>query len=153
MMLRDLLARECVAADLASTTKESVLRELASLAGPLCRGLSAERLFQALLERERLGSTGLADGLAIPHGRLEGLTQIVGAFGRVRAGIPFDALDGRPSTLFFALFAPENAGGDHLKALARVSRILRGESFRRKALEAPDAEALHRLLCEADERG
>ncbi|MHB1843313.1 MAG: PTS sugar transporter subunit IIA, partial [Deltaproteobacteria bacterium] len=121
MKLEDFLDRSAVCAGLTATTKEGILRELAGLVAPRCPGLSADRLFETLLERERLGSTGLSGGLAIPHGRIAGLERIVGAFGRSEVGLDFGALDGQPSRLFFALFAPEKAGGDHLKALARVS--------------------------------
>jgi PTS system nitrogen regulatory IIA component len=109
-------------------------------------GLEAPRLVQILLDRERLGSTAVDDGVAIPHGRLPGLPALAAAFGRSRAGVDFRSADGKKTHLFFALFAPENSAGTHLKALARISRLCRLPTFRAAILAAPDAAAIFRLL-------
>ncbi|MHB8420200.1 MAG: PTS sugar transporter subunit IIA [Myxococcales bacterium] len=151
MKVRQILDPSAVVADLSGTTKPEVL---AQLCGPVARlnpGLRAERLLETLVEREKLSSTGLADGVAVPHGKLLGLPRLTASFGRSVSGVPFDSLDGKPARLFFAIFAPEAAGGDHLRVLARVSRILKDEGFRRRVLAAQDAAEIHRLICEADD--
>jgi PTS system nitrogen regulatory IIA component len=112
--------------------------------------LDAARLSDVLLEREKLGSTGVGDGIAIPHGKLAGLQGLLAAFGRSRAGIDFQAIDGKPTHLFFVLFAPENSAGIHLKALARISRLFKTPSFRAAVVEASDAAAIHRLIADED---
>ncbi|HXN54964.1 MAG TPA: PTS sugar transporter subunit IIA, partial [Myxococcales bacterium] len=108
------------------------------------------RLLEVLLEREKLGSTGIGEGVAIPHGKLAGVPSVIAAFGRSRAGIDFAAVDGKPARLFFLLFAPENSAGIHLKALARISRLLRSPTFRQAILDAPDRLAIHRLIVQED---
>ncbi|HWP35278.1 MAG TPA: PTS sugar transporter subunit IIA, partial [Thermodesulfobacteriota bacterium] len=110
------------------------------------------RLLGALLERERIGSTGVGEGVAIPHAKLAGVRRLVGAFARSRGGIEFGAVDGRPCRLFFLLVAPEDAASDHLRALARVAKLMRDPEVRRRLLEARDQEALYTLLAEEDDR-
>jgi len=134
--------------------KTAVLRELAAhLARERAAdGIDAERLVEVLWERERLGSTAIGDGIAIPHGKLPGLQGVVGAFGRHPAGVNFDSLDGTPTHLFFLLVAPEDSVGQHLKALARVSRLLKDRAFRDRLLTAPDRAALYALIREEDEK-
>ncbi len=105
-----------------------------------------------LNERERLGSTAIGDGIAIPHGKLKGITQILGVFGRSREGIDFDSLDGSPTHLFFLLVAPEDSASLHLKALARVSRLFKDGGFRQRLLDAADSDELYRLLKEEDSK-
>ncbi len=105
-----------------------------------------------LNERERLGSTAIGDGIAIPHGKIRGITQILGAFGRSTRGLDFDSLDGNPTHLFFLLIAPEESTSLHLKALARVSRLFKDGAFRQHLLEARDAGELYRLLKEEDSK-
>jgi len=147
----DFLRPEAVNASLAGRTPAEVLAELTR---PIATatGLDAGRLLQTLLDREKLGSTGVGEGVAIPHGKLPGLAGIVAAFGRAPEGIDFRAIDGRPARLFFALFAPESSAGAHLKALARVSRIFRSPAFRDAILSAPDAAAIFRLIEAEDAR-
>ncbi len=109
-------------------------------------GLSAREIFDALLHRERLGSTGIGDGVAIPHGKVAGLPMIMASFGRSKKGVEFNAIDGKPSYLFFTLFAPENSAGAHLKALARISRIFKNPAFRESIMKAKDAAEMYRLI-------
>ena len=111
-------------------------------------GLSDRAIFETLLERERLGTTGVGHGIAIPHGKMAGLTQIVGLFARLDAQIDFDAIDDQPVDLVFLLLAPEGAGADHLKALARVSRFLRNTQACEKLRGAQDHAALYAILTE-----
>ena len=110
------------------------------------------RLVDVLWERERLGSTAIADGIAIPHGKLPGLKTVLGAFGRHPQGVDFQSLDGNVTKLFFLLVAPEDSVGQHLKALARVSRLLKEPSFRQQLMSAPDRSALYRIIREEDEK-
>jgi len=147
--IADFLRPEAVIADLAGRHKEAVLAEL-------CRGLSAEadllHPLQALLEREKLGSTGIGNGVAIPHARVAGLQQIVMSFGYSKAGVDFEAIDGKPVHFFFAVLTPEaSAGGAHIKLLARISLLFSQPTFREAVLQAPDASAIYRVIIAADE--
>jgi nitrogen PTS system EIIA component len=152
MKISEMLDRRAVVADLQGQAKPELLRELCHPLALLHAGLSEERLLQTLLDRERLGSTGLAEGVAIPHGKLKGLPRLIGSFGRSVAGVDFDALDKKPTKLFFVIFAPETAGGDHLRALARVSRLFRSIQFRERVMDAADAGAIYDLIEEEDEK-
>jgi nitrogen PTS system EIIA component len=147
--IQDFLQPQAVVADLTGRTAAEVLAELCRPVAQ-AHGLDAARLVQVLLEREKLGSTGVGDGVAIPHGKLHGLPALVATFGRSRQGVEFRAADGKPARLFFALFAPENSAGAHLKALSRVSRIFRMPAFREAILAAPSAEEIHRLILAED---
>jgi PTS system nitrogen regulatory IIA component len=153
MNIVDLLPREeLVAATLTGATKSDVVRELAAHLASQTEEIDAELLVNVLWERERLGSTAIGDGIAIPHGKLAGLRGVIGAFGRHRNGVDFDSLDGKPTTLFFVLVAPEDSVGQHLKALARVSRLLKDSSFRERLMNATDRAELFRLIRAEDER-
>jgi PTS system nitrogen regulatory IIA component len=145
----DFLQPSAVVAELTGRTAAEVLAELCRPVAA-ASGLDAGRLVQVLLDREKLGSTGVGDGVAIPHGKLPGLAQLSATFGRSREGIDYRAVDGKPARLFFALFAPENSAGAHLKALSRVSRIFRVPAFRESVLAAASAEEIHRLIVAAD---
>jgi PTS system nitrogen regulatory IIA component len=147
MTLEDILAENGVVAGLKATSKKHLFNELARLASEAC-GIPARAIFEAVLERERLGSTGVGGGVAIPHARLAGLTKIIGIFARLDSPIDFEALDDQPVDLVFLLLAPEDAGADHLKALARVSRVLRRLEVRERVRAAPDAEAIRALMVE-----
>src|ERR1700752_4351637 len=138
MKIIDILPQENVLADLAGKTKVSVLDELSSALAARHPEISKDRLLEVLLEREKLGSTAIGEGIAIPHGKLPKLAGVVPAFGRSREGGDFQSLDGGKTQLFFLLVAPEEASGAHLKALARVSRLLRDKDFRARLLAAPD---------------
>jgi PTS system nitrogen regulatory IIA component len=152
MRIEDILAPELVIATLAATTKAGVLDELASAVAAKHPDIDRARLVEALDERERLNSTALGEGVAIPHGKLPALRRVFGAFGRSPAGVDFQSLDGNPTHLFFLLVAPEESAGAHLKALARISRLLKDDAFRARLREAPDAEALYRLIRDEDAR-
>ncbi|MDX2167089.1 MAG: PTS sugar transporter subunit IIA [Deltaproteobacteria bacterium] len=153
MKIVDLLTSEgLVEPALHGTDKTAVLRELATHLAAQSPGIDAAHLVEVLWERERLGSTAIGDGIAIPHGKLPGLQGVIGAFGRHPAGVDFDSLDGTPTHLFFLLVAPEDSVGQHLKALARVSRLLKDRAFRERLLAAPDRAALYALIREEDEK-
>jgi PTS system nitrogen regulatory IIA component len=152
MKLFDPVSPAVVVPDLRGETKDDVLRELSVAAAAVVPSVSVEALTRILQERERLGSTGIGEGAAIPHGKVAGLDRLVAVFGRSRAGIQFQSLDGKPTHLFFLILAPENSAGLHLKALARISRLLKDARFRASLSEAPDSAALLELLSEADAR-
>ena len=147
MEITDLLAPEAVIPNLKVQGKKQLLQELAKAASGFT-GVPERRIFETLFERERLGSTGMGQGIAIPHGRLAGLTRIVGVFARLDNPIVYEAVDNQPVDLVFLLLAPEDAGADHLKALARVSRVLRNQSTCEKLRATPKPEALFALLTE-----
>jgi PTS system nitrogen regulatory IIA component len=145
MKIVEFLRSDAVIADLSGQTGASVLAEL-------CRPLAAsqrvdaQRLVETLLDREKLGSTGIGEGVAIPHGKVPGLPGLMASFGRSPGGIDFRAIDGRPTHLFFALFAPENSAGAHLKALARISRIFKNSGFRDAIMRARTGDEIFRLI-------
>lgn len=132
---------------LEAKTKKQALQDLAHKAAELT-GTDARAIFDSLLQRERLGSTGIGRGIAIPHARLPGLKRICSVFARLQAAIEFDSLDGEPVDLIFLLLAPEHAGADHLKALARISRLLRETATIEKLRAAKDRAALYAVLTE-----
>ena len=109
-------------------------------------------MLEVLTEREKLNTTGIGEGVAIPHGKLAGLPRLYASFGVSRPGVDFSSIDGRPTQLFFALIAPENSAGIHLKALARISRLFRSPQFRESILQAPDAGRIYALIAEEDAR-
>ncbi len=150
MEVSDLLTVESVIADFRVTSKKQALQELSRHAADVIRQ-DERAIFDILLARERLGTTGVGDGLAIPHGRLPGLEQIHGFFARLEKPIDFDSIDDRPVDLIFLLLAPEGAGAEHLKALARISRLLRGPSFCEKLRGANNRDALYALLSQSPE--
>jgi PTS system nitrogen regulatory IIA component len=152
MRILDLVPPGAVVDGLRSETKEGVLRELSEAVCRLLPALSPDRLAEILMEREALGSTGIGEGVAIPHGKVPGIERLVAVFGRSPGGVQFASLDGKPARLFFLVVAPEDSAGMHLKALARISRLLKDERFRRKLLAAEGEEGLVRALREEDER-
>jgi PTS system nitrogen regulatory IIA component len=152
MKIAEFLREELIVPDLASSDKEGVIGELCAALGRTQPSLEIRRLTEALLEREKLGSTGIGEGVAIPHGKLPGVSGLLAAFGRSVKGVDFAAIDGKPTHLFFVLFAPENSAGIHLKALARISRLLKSPQFRRSILDAPDGPAIYKLIADEDAR-
>ena len=152
MKITDILSSDMVVADLKGTTKPDVLNELAKALAAKYKEIKLSDLTAVLAERERLGSTAIGDGIAIPHGKLRGVTKIIGAFGRHAAGVDFDSLDGEPSQIFFVLVAPEDSASLHLKALARVSRLLKESSFRSRLLAAKNGDELYSLIKEEDNK-
>ncbi len=149
MNLGDLIGPEAVKPSLKARDKKQLLAELAGCASNVS-GLQEREIFEVLLQRERLGSTGLGQGVAIPHGKMSGLTQIVGVFARLVEPVDFDSADGEPVDMVFLLLAPEGAGADHLKALARISRLLREGSAVEKLRSSRDAAALYAVLTQED---
>lgn len=147
-MLSDLLASDAIVPTLKVNSKKQALQELAARAAELT-GLNEREIFETLLQRERLGSTGVGNGIAIPHGKLTKIDRLFGLFARLERQIDFDALDSEPVDLIFLLLAPEHAGADHLKALARVARVLRDPQTAGKLRATRDPEALHALLTQA----
>ncbi len=145
MELKDIVTPDAVTAGLNATSKKHLLQEIAQRAAE-AYGLDARQAFEALLERERLGSTGMGRGVAIPHARLAGLDKLVGVFVRLQRPIDYDAADGEPVDLVFGLFAPEAAGADHLRALARISRALRDAAVCAKLRAAGDEAAAYAVL-------
>jgi len=152
MKLLDIVSSGGVVDDLRAETKEGILREMSEVVAASVPSMSAQDLTSILMDRESLGSTGIGDGVAIPHGKVPGLTRLVAVFGRSREGVQFHSLDGKPAHLFFLVVAPEQSAGMHLKALARISRLLKDARFRRSLLDARDADDLRRILKEEDDR-
>ena len=145
MPLTDLITPNSVIAGLKVNSKKQLLAELAAKAAELS-GQSERTILEILQQREKLGSTGVGNGIAIPHGKLPKLDRLFGLFARLDRPIDFEALDDAPVDLVFLLLAPENAGADHLKALARVARLLRDAEIARKLRGSRDAEALYAVL-------
>src|SRR5262249_49619893 len=145
MLLTDLVAPNAIIPALKVNSKKQILQELAAKAADLC-GQSERTILEILQQREKLGSTGVGNGIAIPHGKLPKLNKLFGLFARLERPADFDALDGQPVDLVFLLLAPEAAGADHLKALARVARLLRDPEVARKLRESRDAEAIYAVL-------
>ncbi|BDW98394.1 PTS IIA-like nitrogen regulatory protein PtsN [Maricaulis maris] len=145
MALADLIPSAGVSIDLGASSRKQALQAMSELAASLT-GQAARTVFDAVLQRERLGSTGVGQGVAIPHARLSGMNEVVGIFARLRTPVDFESIDGRPADLIFMLLAPENAGAEHLKALARVSRLLRREDVRQRLRAAPNADAVYAVL-------
>lgn len=145
MDLGDLISADSVIVSLAASSKKQALQMLSAHAARVTEQPERE-IFDTLLQRERLGSTGVGRGMAIPHGKLNGLEHIVGLFARLEQPIDFESVDGEPVDLIFLLLAPESAGADHLKALARISRLLREPSMIDRLRASKDAVALHSLL-------
>ena len=145
MTITDLVAPEAILPALKVISKKQALQELAARASALT-GQNERSVFEVLLQREKLGTTAVGYGVAIPHGKLPKLEKLFGFFARLERPIDFEAMDGQPVDLIFLLLAPEGAGADHLKALARVARLLRDPEVARKLRESRDAEALYAVL-------
>ena len=148
MEIQDILTEQYVVTSLRATSKKQALSELARLAADKT-GLTEREIFDVLLERERLGTTGVGDGIAIPHGKLPELDKLFGCFARLETPVEFDSTDNQPVDLVFLLLAPESAGADHLKALARISRVLRDSLHCDKLRTAPSPDKIYTLLTQA----
>lgn len=146
MQIGDYLRKELVLPDLAASAKSEVLAELIEPIKVQFPGVDLNKAHQVLLEREQLGTTGIGDGVAIPHGKLVGLDRIILVVGRSRGGVRFEALDSKPCTIFFLVLAPEQAAGMHLRILAHISRLLKDEGFRRSFLSVQGRDELYNLL-------
>jgi PTS system nitrogen regulatory IIA component len=150
MKIADFLNRQSIDADLRASNKPGVLRELVGLVLRTRPELDPNQLVDTLLRREKLQSTGIGDGFAIPHGKTDSVPEIVACVGRSVAGVDFQSLDGQPTHLFFTLLVPSAQHGMHLKALARISRLLKEDGVREGLLTAPDADAMYALLLAED---
>ncbi|MBB4348889.1 MULTISPECIES: PTS IIA-like nitrogen regulatory protein PtsN [Rhizobiaceae] len=147
MALADLLHQDAIIPALKATSKKQLLQELATKAAKLT-GVSEREIFDVILQRERLGSTGVGHGIAIPHGKLNGISSISGIFARLESPVDFEALDDEPVDLVFLLLAPEGAGADHLKALSRIARVLRDQDLAAKLRQTDSASAIYAFLNE-----
>jgi len=152
MKLLDFLQKGRIVPRLEAREKHAVLAELAEVLVSTRAIQSGRDAVQVLLEREKLGSTGIGEGIAIPHGKLKELKDVVAVFGRSAAGVEFDSMDGAPVQLFFLLMAPENSASTHLKALARISRLLKDRGFREELLQAETQDALFEIISREDEK-
>ena len=150
MRIAEFLSPQAIVSDLSARSKLEVLKELSA---SLARGnslLRSERLVEVFQEREKLGSTGIGEGVAIPHGKLPDVGKLMASFGVSRGGVDFEAIDGKKTHLFFALIAPVNSAGIHLKALARISRLFKNARFREAILAVATSEEIYQLIAEED---
>ncbi|MBU1569906.1 MAG: PTS sugar transporter subunit IIA [Pseudomonadota bacterium] len=150
MKILEVLPKEAIITDLKSKVKNEVIEELVASISKIT-GINSAELIKVLLERERLGSTGIGGGIGIPHGKLKNLESLIMGFGLSRKGVDFESIDGRPAHLFFILLTPENSTGLHLKLLARISRLLKNESFKKKLMDATDSNQVYSIIEEVDE--
>jgi PTS system nitrogen regulatory IIA component len=150
MKIVDLIRRDMVVPALQATEKRSILEELAQYMSGRHPRIDRATLSRVLIEREQLASTAIGEGVAIPHGKLSAVGEIVACLGRAPSGVDFDSMDGQPTYLFFVLVAPESSTGAHLKALARISRVFKDPEFRRRLLAAPDAESMYHVVADED---
>ena len=150
MKIMDIRVKEGAILDLASDTKDAVLEEMARSLSAAEDSLNADQLLEVLRDREALQSTGIGDGVAIPHGKIAHLDRLVASFARSVKGVDFASIDGQPTHLFFLLVVPEHSGGQHLKALARISRFFRDAEFRQKLIGASSLEDVFRAIDEED---
>ena len=151
MKILDILAENAIIPELKGKTKKQVLEELIESLLTQKPQLDRDRLMSVLLERERLGSTGIGDGIAIPHGKLKDLDQLVLSFGRSSQGVDFESMDGKPVHLFFLLVAPENCAGIHLRALAKIARLLKNGSVRKKLGSVENKDDIYTAIQQEDE--
>jgi nitrogen PTS system EIIA component len=155
MKISDFLREKAVSVDVKANNKEAVIQELVDLlvqSGVIKSG-EADKLVPILMAREALGSTGIGQGVGIPHGKSDSVKELVGAFGLSQQGVSFDSLDGEPVHIFFLLVAPEDSAGPHLKALARISRLLKDRFFRESLKEAKDTKQVMRIIQQEDQKG
>ncbi|MCX5798675.1 MAG: PTS sugar transporter subunit IIA [Proteobacteria bacterium] len=152
MSIEDVLKESCVIADIKGTTKKDVLFELVYVLKKAMLIENVEKAVNVILEREKLGSTGIGDGVAIPHGKTKSIHNILCAFGRSQEGVDFNAVDRKPVHIFFLLLAPEDSASLHLKMLSRISKILRDLSFRKKLMELTDTHEIYTSIIEEDKR-
>lgn len=150
MKIVDFIREDLILPDLQSKGKLDLLAELAEHLATRNDGVSRDALLKVLVDRERLASTAIGEGVAIPHGKLDAVGKLVACVGRAREGVDFDSMDGRPTHLFFVLIAPENSTGVHLKALARISRLFKDPEFRTRLLAADSAKEMFDVIADED---
>jgi PTS system nitrogen regulatory IIA component len=151
MKILELLDKRMIIPQLVSTSKEGVLRELVRAIAQVEKQVDENQFMEVLLERESLGSTGIGDGVAIPHGKSKNAKRLLASFGRSLAGMDFQSMDAKPTHLFFLLVAPENSAGIHLKALARISRLMKENAFRKRLMDANSGDEIYSLFAAEDE--
>ncbi len=152
MKLTDVLLRDACVVEMRAKTKKEALRELAEGLCSSAPNIQAKELLDLLLEREKLGTTAMGDGIAIPHARIESLDRVLASFGRSSIGVDFDSVDGKPTHIFFLMVAPGKEGSAHLLTLARLSRLLSREDFRARLLDVESADDLFRVIEEEESR-
>ena len=151
MKITDIFRKEYIIEELKAKSKRAVLAELSGVIRREDGTINHELVVNTLLDREKLGSTGIGDGIAIPHGKLADLDELIVSFGRSREGVEFDSMDGKPANLFFLLLAPENTTGLHLKALAKISKMMKDNAFRKKLIEAKSKDELYVIIADKDD--
>ncbi|MBI5683180.1 MAG: PTS sugar transporter subunit IIA [Deltaproteobacteria bacterium] len=152
MRIIDVLNKEYIIPNLKSNDKRGLLEEMASDIASKVNGIDTETLINVLVEREKLGSTGIGYGVAIPHCKIKGMNHIIVSFGRSIKGVDFQSLDGKASHLFFLIIAPEDSTASHLKILARISRLLHDASFRKKLMDASTPDDIYKIILEEDKK-
>lgn len=152
MRLADFLREEYILTDLKSKKKEELLDEMVSGVASAANGLNKHAVLKALLDREKLGTTGIGHGVAIPHGKVKGLTDIKVFFGRSVKGVDFQSMDNMPVHLFFMIVTPENSATAHLKILASISHLLKNQEFRVRLIKASTGSEIYRIITEAERR-
>lgn len=152
MKITDFLNVQTIIPALAAREKNAVLDEMAGWLVSYHRQLDKQKVLNVLLEREKISTTAIGEGVAIPHGKLAEVERVLGVFARSPEGVDFASLDGGLTYLFFVLIAPESAAADHLKALARISRLLKDEAFRRRLIEGQSSQELFNIIAEEDEK-
>ncbi|MGO9136728.1 MAG: PTS sugar transporter subunit IIA [Syntrophales bacterium] len=151
MKIMDIFRKEYIIEELKAKTKRDVLAELSGVIHRENGAINQALIVNTLLDREKLGSTGIGDGIAIPHGKLADLDELIVSFGRSRQGVEFESMDGKPANLFFLLLAPENTTGLHLKVLAKISKMLKDSTFRKKLIEAKSKDELYVTIADKDD--
>lgn len=152
MKIMDILVKDAVVLSLTAKDKKSILEEMSRSLAAAEPSVPADELLSVLVDREELQSTGIGEGVAIPHGKMAGLDRLMATFARSDEGVDFASIDGQPTQLYFMLVVPEHSGGQHLKALARISRFFRDPSFRGKLMDATSTEAIFRAIEDEDEK-
>ncbi|MCD6294425.1 MAG: PTS sugar transporter subunit IIA [Deltaproteobacteria bacterium] len=150
MRLSEILAIDNIIPELKAKDKKGVLGELAEVIANYDANIDKGLLVKVLIEREHLGSTGIGDGVAIPHGKLSSVKQPIVSFGRSKKGLDFDSMDGQPAFLFFLLLAPENSSGVHLQVLTKIARILKSSTFRRALMQVESREEIYQTIIQTD---
>ena len=146
MTLLEILSPEAIVVNLQGETKEEIIAELSKLVAKNCQIANSDDIFQAVIEREKIMSTGIGDGIAIPHGKSDSVDKLVAALGTKRRGVDFEALDGEPAYVFFLLVSPTNISGPHIKALARISRYLKNEEFKKRLIAAHTSDDIISII-------
>lgn len=150
MVLADTIIKDCVVCELNSKEKSEIIDELSSNLSSYIEEVSREDVLTSILEREKLGSTGIGYGVAIPHGKVEGISKVYISFGRSTDGVDFDSIDDKPAHLFFLIIAPMDSSALHLKALASISGLLKEEQFRKQLMKAKDSAEIYNIIIEGE---